>query len=174
MHLLWINLVGDSLPAVALGMEPIEKDIMTEKPKPKNEGIFAHGLGVRIVLQGIMFSILTLVAFYLGWKVLPPKGCDPLSAGRTMAFMVLALSQTIHTYNMRTDKSVFKIGFFSNKYVNLANLAAVLLMSLVLFTPLRVLFGLELLSPVLYLIAVLLIIAPLGIVELAKKLKLIK
>lgn len=174
MHLLWINLVGDSLPAVALGMEPIEKDIMTEKPKPKNEGIFAHGLGVRIVLQGIMFSLLTLLAFYLGWKVLPPEGCDPLSAGRTMAFMVLALSQSVHTYNMRTDKSVFKIGFFSNKYVNLATLAAVVLMSLVLFTPLRVLFGLEILSPALYLIALVLIVAPLGIVELAKALKLIK
>lgn len=174
MHLLWINLVGDSLPAVALGMEPIEKDIMSEKPKPKNEGIFAHGLGVRIVLQGIMFSLLTLLAFYLGWKVLPPEGCDPLSAGRTMAFMVLALSQSVHTYNMRTDKSVFKIGFFSNKYVNLATLAAVVLMSLVLFTPLRVLFGLEILSPALYLIALVLIVAPLGIVELAKALKLIK
>ena len=174
MHLLWINLVGDSLPAVALGMEPIEKDIMNEKPKPKAEGIFAHGLGVRIVLQGVMFSILTLIAFYIGWKVLPPKGCDPLAAGRTMAFMVLALSQAVHTYNMRTDKSVFKIGFFSNKYVNLATLAAIVLMSLVLFTPLRVLFNLEILSPVLYLIALVLIITPLGVVELAKALKLIK
>lgn len=174
MHLLWINLVGDSLPAVALGMEPIEKDVMDRKPKPKNEGIFAGGLGVRIVLQGIMFSILTLVGFFLAWKVMPPEGSDPLAAGRTMAFMVLALSQVVHTYNMRTDHSVFKIGFFSNKYVNLSVLAAVLLMAVVLFTPLGVLFGLEILSTELYLIALGLIIAPLVIVELCKLFGLIK
>ena len=174
MHLLWINLVGDSLPAVALGMEPIEKDIMDRKPKPKSEGIFANGLAVRIVLQGLMFSVLSVLAFYLGWKVCPPAGVDPLSAGRTMAFMVLALSQAVHTYNMRTDHSVFKIGVFGNKYVNLATLAAVALMSLVLFTPLRVLFGLELLSVQLYLIALGLIIAPLVIVELCKLFGLIK
>lgn len=174
MHLLWINLVGDSLPAVALGMEPIEKDVMDRKPKPKNEGIFAGGLGVRVVLQGIMFSVLTLVAFYLGWKVMPPVGADPLAAGRTMAFMVLALSQAVHTYNMRTDHSVFKIGVFGNKYVNLSFLAAVVLMSVVLFTPLGALFGLEILTAKLYLIALGLILAPIVIVELCKLVGLIK
>ena len=174
MHLLWINLVGDSLPAVALGMEPIEKDIMDQKPKPKSEGIFAHGLGVRIVLQGLMFAVLSLVGFYLGWRVFPPAGADPLAAGRTTAFMVLALSQAVHTYNMRSDHSIFKIGVFGNKYVNLATLAAILLMSLVLFTPLGVLFGLEILSAKLYLIALGLIIAPLVIVELCKLIGVIK
>ncbi|MBE6655719.1 MAG: cation-translocating P-type ATPase [Ruminococcaceae bacterium] len=174
MHLLWINLVGDSLPAVALGMEPIEKDIMDRKPKPKDEGIFAGGLGVRIVLQGLMFAILSLVGFYFGWRVCPPAGSDPLASGRTMAFMVLALSQAVHTYNMRTDRSVFKIGVFGNKYVNLATLAAVVLMSLVLFTPLGVLFGLEVLSAKLYLIALGLIFAPLVIMELCKLVGLIK
>ena len=174
MHLLWINLVGDSLPAVALGMEPIEKDVMTHKPKPKNEGIFANGLGVRIVLQGIMFSVLTILAFIIGWKLIPPKGVDPLASGRTMAFMVLALSQAVHTYNMRSNHSIFRIGVFTNKYVNLATLVAILLMALVLFTPLRILFGLEFLSPLLYIIALALIFAPILIIEIAKALKLIK
>ena len=160
MHLLWINLVGDSLPAVALGMEPIEKGVMEQKPKPKSEGLFAHGLGVRIVLQGLMFSVLTLFGFWYAWNV-----TGSLQAGQTMAFMVLALSQAVHTYNMRTDRSVFSIGFFSNKYVNLSVLAAFALMSAVLFTPLRHLFGLELLSWELYLIAAGLIVAPLVIVE---------
>ncbi|MEE0968123.1 MAG: HAD-IC family P-type ATPase, partial [Clostridia bacterium] len=66
MQLLWINLVTDSLPAIALGMEAVEKDIMTQKPKPKNEGIFAHGLGIQVVFQGLMFAFLTLVGFVLG------------------------------------------------------------------------------------------------------------
>jgi len=168
MHLLWINLVGDSLPAIALGMEPIEDGVMDQKPKPKNEGIFAGGLGFKIVFSGVMFALLTLIGFILGWKIMPPEGADPLAAGRTMAFMVLALSQSVHTYNMRSDRSVFKIGPFGNKYVNLATLAAIALMSLVLFTPLRVLFGLELLSAELYLIAVGLIFVPLVVMEIYK------
>ena len=163
MHLLWINLVGDSLPAVALGMEPIEKGVMEQKPKPKSEGLFAHGLGVRIVLQGLMFSVLTLFGFWYAWHV-----TGSLKAGQTMAFMVLALSQAVHTYNMRTDRSVFSIGFFSNKFVNLSVLAAFALMAAVLFTPLRHLFGLELLSLELYLIGAGLIVAPLLIVEVVK------
>ncbi|MBP3599687.1 MAG: calcium-translocating P-type ATPase, PMCA-type, partial [Clostridia bacterium] len=68
MQLLWINLVTDSLPAIALGMENVEADVMERKPKPKNEGIFAHGLAIRVVLQGIMFAILSLVAFWIGWQ----------------------------------------------------------------------------------------------------------
>ncbi len=174
MHLLWINLVGDSLPAVALGMEPIEKDIMDQKPKPKREGLFANGLGVRIVLSGLMFAVLSLVGFYLGWKVMPPEGADPLAAGRTMAFMILALSQAVHTYNMRTDHSVFKIGVFGNKYVNLATVVAIVLMSVVLFTPLGVLFGLEILSMKLYFIAIGLIFVPLIVMEFCKLVGLIK
>lgn len=66
MQLLWINLVTDSLPAIALGMEAVESEVMTQKPKPKNEGLFAHGFGVRIVLQGVMFGLLALFAFMIG------------------------------------------------------------------------------------------------------------
>jgi Ca2+-transporting ATPase len=89
MQLLMINLVTDSLPAIALGMEPVEKDIMTHKPKPKNEGIFAHGLGLKVVLQGIMFGILALVAFRIGVNT-----TGLLAGGQTLAFMTLAFSQT--------------------------------------------------------------------------------
>ena len=69
MQLLWINLVTDSLPAIALGMEAVESDVMDRKPRPKNEGIFAHGLGVRVVLQGFMFAILTLIGYKVGEKM---------------------------------------------------------------------------------------------------------
>ena len=171
MQLLWINLVGDSLPAIALGMEPIENGIMDEKPKPKREGLFAHGLGFKIIFSGVMFSILTLVGFYIGCGQVFGLGDLPeerIAAGRTMAFMILALSQSVHTYNMRSEKSVFSIGPFSNKYVNLATLAAVVLMSVVLFTPLNTIFGLVYLDWKLYLIALGLIFVPLVVMEIYK------
>ena len=148
MQLLWINLVTDSLPAIALGMEPVEKDVMDHKPKPKNEGIFANGLGVRVVLLGIMFAALTLVGFYLGEKL-----TRTLEGGQTMAFIVLAFSQVLQAYNMRSDRSLFKIGPFSNGKLNGAVLISAILVALVLFTPLRIAFGLVILPAKLYIIA---------------------
>ena len=90
MQLLWINLVTDSLPAVALGMEAVEEDVMEKKPRPKAEGLFARGYGIRIALQGLMFGMLALIAFRLGEKL-----TGRLAGGQTLAFMVLALSQVI-------------------------------------------------------------------------------
>ncbi len=169
MQLLWINLVTDSLPAIALGMEAVEPGIMDKAPKPKNEGIFAGGLGVRVVLQGCMFAVLTLVAFYLGESI-----GGTLAHGQTMAFTVLACSQVIQSFNMRSDRSLFKIGPFTNKTLNLSVLVSAVLMALVLFTPVRIAFGLEILSPVLYLIALGLILVPLAVMELSKLFGLIK
>lgn len=169
MQLLWINLVTDSLPAIALGMEDVEDDVMDKKPKPKDEGIFAHGFGIRIMLQGCMFALLSLAAFRIGEQM-----TGDIVAGRTMAFMVLALSQVIQSFNMRSDRSLFKIGFFTNKKLNGAVLASVILMCAVLFTPLSEAFGLTLLSGKLYLIALGLIIVPLVITELVKFLAILK
>jgi len=134
MQLLWINLVTDSLPAIALGMEPVEEDIMERRPKPKDEGLFAHGFGFRIMLQGIMFGVLALIAFYLGEKV-----TGLAEGGQTLAFMVLALSQVVQAFNMRSEHSLFKIGIFTNHKLNLAVLASTVLVLLVLFTPLSML-----------------------------------
>ncbi len=170
MHLLWINLVTDSLPAIALGMEGVESDVMDRKPKPKNEGIFANGLGVRVVLQGCMFAILTLIAYVIGKNTL-----GTVAAGQTMAFMVLSLSQIVQAFNMRSDHSLFKIGVFKNRTLNLAALTSVALVALVLFVPpLQRLFELVPLSLELYLIALGLIFVPLVIMELSKLLGLIK
>jgi len=169
MQLLWINLVTDSLPAIALGMEPVEADIMDKKPRPKTEGIFAHGLGIRVVLQGFMFAILSLIAFRLG-----EMATGTLKGGQTMAFIVLALSQVIQSYNMRSDRSLFKIGAFSNSKLNGACLISVLLVLLVVFTPVRIAFGLVILPGNLYLTALGLVIVPLIIMELSKALGLIK
>ncbi len=170
MQLLWINLVTDSLPAIALGMEPVEADVMEKKPKPKNEGIFAHGLGIRVVLQGFMFAVLSLIAFWIGWQ-----GNDAnLAVGQSMAFMVLATSQVIQSFNMRSDRSLFKIGPFTNKTLNGSALISLLLVAVVLFTPVRIAFGIEILSATQYLIALGLIIIPLIVMELSKLLGLIK
>ncbi len=163
MQLLWINLVTDSLPAIALGMEDVESDVMDKKPKPKNEGIFAHGLGVRVVLQGIMFAVLSLVGFYLGEKM-----TGKIEGGQTMAFMVLALSQIIQSFNMRSEHSVFKIGVFSNKKLNASVLISLTMVFLVLFTPVKTAFGLIYLTKELYLIAAGLIFVPLAIMEISK------
>ena len=169
MQLLWINLVTDSLPAIALGMEAVEADVMERKPKPKNESLFAHGLGVRIVLQGLMFAILSLIGFVVGEKV-----TGTLAGGQTMAFMVLSLSQVVQAFNMRSEHSLFKIGPFTNHKLNWACLASLLLVCLVLFTPVGIAFGLVMLPWELYLLGLGLILVPVLVMEISKACGLIK
>ncbi len=169
MQLLWINLVTDSMPAIALGMEAVEPDIMDQKPRPKDEGIFAHGLGIRVVLQGAMFAALSLLAFVVG-----ENAVGSLAGGQTMAFMVLSLSQVIQAYNMRSDHSLFKIGPFSNHKLNWACLVSFLLIFLVLFTPVRIAFGLVVLPGKTYLLGFVLALVPVIIMELSKAFGLIK
>ena len=169
MQLLWINLVTDGLPAVALGMEAVEDDIMDRKPKPKNEGIFAHGLGLRVILQGAMFAVLTLAGFLVGRNV-----TGELAGGQTLAFMVLALSQVVQAYNMRSNHSLFKIGPFGNRKLNQACLVSVLLVAAVLFTPLATAFGLVMLPARLYLLGLGLSLVPLLVMECSKAFGLIR
>ena len=169
MQLLWINLVTDSLPAISLGMEDVESDIMDKKPKPKNEGIFAHGLGIRVLLQGIMFAILTLIGYAAAEKV-----TGKVEGGQTLAFMVLSLSQLVQAYNMRSDHSLFRIGLFTNSKLNLACLTSLLLVGIVLFTPIGIAFNVIILPLKLYLLGVILVLIPLIVMELSKAVGLIK
>lgn len=167
MQLLWINLVTDSLPAIALGMEEVETNVMSRKPRSKQEGIFANGLGARIVMQGVMFGALSLFAFYYGCGF--DVSGDQLEAGRTMAFTVLAMSQVVHAFNMRSNKSLFKIGFFTNKILTGAAALSTVLVALLLFVPpLRYVFGLVPLTGVQYLVALGLAFVPLVVLEVAK------
>ena len=163
MQLLWVNLVTDGLPAIALGMEEVEEGVMNQKPKPKKEGIFANGFGLRIALQGVMFGALALSAYRIGFLA---TGAE--SGGQTLTFMVLAFSQIVQAFNMRSDRSLFKIGPFGNKKLNQAAGVSAVLMLIVMFTPVRIAFGLEILSPVLYLIGVGLILVPLVVMEISK------
>lgn len=169
MQLLWINLVTDSLPAISLGMEAVEDDVMDQKPKPKDEGIFAHGLGVRVVLQGCMFALLTLTAFVLGERF-----GGSLEAGQTMAFLVLSLTQIVQAFNMRSEHSLFRIGPFTNRKLNGAALISLALVAFVLVTPVRIAFGLVLLPGWLYLVGLGLILVPLVVMELAKAVGLVR
>lgn len=169
MHLLWINLVTDGLPAVALGMEAVESDVMEKKPKAKTEGIFAHGFGLRTILQGFMFGALALCAFAVGMNV---TGTE--AGGQTLCFMVLGLSQIVQAFNMRSEHSLFKIGPFTNKTLNKAAALSVVLMAVVMFTPLSGVFGLVYLPWQLYLVGLGLILAPLAIMEISKAAGLIR
>ena len=111
IHILWVNLVTDSLPALALGVEPAEPDIMDRKPRDPQARIFDKGMIARIVYQGMMIGVLTLTAYIIGLR-------DGYAVAQTMAFSVLALSQLSHVFNVRSNKhSIFKIGFTSNRYV---------------------------------------------------------
>ncbi len=170
MQLLWINLITDSLPAIALGMESIQSDVMEHKPKSKTEGLFANGLTLQIIAQGSMFALLTLIAFHIGLQ----QAAD-LVVGRTMAFSTLALLQLVQAFNMRSQHSLLTTGFFTNTALNKAVLVSALLLAVVLFVPpIAHMFALTILSPAQYAIVVGLALLPLPILELAKKLGLIR
>ena len=123
---------------------------------------------VRVAFQGVMFGTLSLIAFWMGHKV---TGQD--AGGQTLAFMVLALSQVVQAYNMRSEHSLFKIGAFRNKTLNGAALISLALVLLVLFTPVSVAFGLIPLSWELYLFGLGLILVPLVVMEISKAIGLI-
>ncbi|MBP3381007.1 MAG: calcium-translocating P-type ATPase, PMCA-type, partial [Clostridia bacterium] len=121
MQLLWINLVTDSLPALALGMEPAEADIMTRKPRSRKESLFAGTVGQQAVWQGAMIAALSLLAYYIGSRVLPGAH---VVLGETMAFATMAFAQMVHAFNVRSSHSLFEVGFFSNRYMGGAFLAS--------------------------------------------------
>ena len=110
IQLLWINLITDSLPAIALGLEKPDKNIMDERPRNPKKSIFADGLWGRIIVEGSMIGILNLLAFTIG------NTYYNLEVGRTMAFVSLGLLELVHSFNIRTEESIFKVGLFQNKY----------------------------------------------------------
>lgn len=128
VHLLWINLITDSLPAFAIGMEEPEPDIMNRKPRSKDESFFAHGLGWTIAWQGVMIGTLTLISYILGNR-------DAHEIGMTMAFVTLALSQLFHSFNVKSEHSIFSKQIFSNKYLWGAFAVGVGLQLLVMYVP---------------------------------------
>lgn len=130
VHLLFINLLTDSLPAIAIGMEPAEHDLLGEKPRDPKEGILTKDFLFKILLQGALIAAGTMTAFHIGLKT------GSSATASTMAFCTLTLSRLFHGFNCRSKYSIFKIGFSTNWYSLGAFLAGVILLSLVMFVPL--------------------------------------
>ena len=180
IHILWINLVTDSFPALALAFDPANKDIMDRKPIKKGEGIFTKGRTFRIIYQGIMIGLLTLVAFLIGLASTtePIDGLTleqtKIEVGETMAFVVLAFSELVHVFNVRDNKnSIFKTGILGNKVLLLAVGASALLMAVILVIPgLREVFSIPILPMGNVLEIIGLVLAPVVIVEILKLFKI--
>ena len=182
IHILWINLVTDSLPALALAVDPAQKDVMDRKPN-KNKSVFTKGMVWRIAYQGILIGLITIIAFIVGLAT-PDENLPVIEGltneeikveiGQTMAFCVLAFSQLVHVFNVRDNKtSIFKTGIFSNKQLILAVLASAALMFIILLIPaLRHIFSIPVLPVGNVLEIVILSLMPLIVVELFKLIKI--
>ena len=170
IQLLWVNLVTDTAPALALGFEPAERDIMERPPRSKKAGIFDGGMGIDAVYQGCLFAIATLIAYWYGNNVISD---NVHSFGNTMAFLTLCFSQVLHSHVVRSKHSIFKAGVFKNIKLWLATALSVVLMLLVVLTPLRVVFELEVLTLNDWLIVIILSIIPFIINEIVKLVRLL-
>ena len=141
IQLLWVNVVTDSAPAIALGTEATAPDIMRQPPKPVNQNFFNKTMAFHMVLEGLIMGAATLLAFVLGRRVLGVSG-DDLLLGRTMAFTVLSLVEVFHANAMRSERPLLRAGLFSNRRMNFANLLCCgLQIAVVVFEPLCELFG---------------------------------
>ena len=162
VQLLWVNLITDSLPALALGMEPTDKSVMTKKPRPKTESIFAHGLAFNSVWQGAMIAALTMAAYAIGLKTSADLAC-------TMAFAVLAFSQLVHALNTRSNLSLFRVHLHTNPSMLLALLISGGLMAAsLLVAPLQKVFGAVSMTGDEWLTVGLLAVVPFVVMELVK------
>ena len=142
-QLLWVNLITDTLPAISLGMDPGDKDVMNRKPRDPKESFFAEGAGMRAIVGGVLIGILTLVAFYLGIihsGDVPIKeakdGTEIVTYGRTMAFIVLTFSQLFYSLSMRNSKkTIFEVGFFGNMFLIVSIIISIILQVLLISIP---------------------------------------
>ncbi len=170
VHLLWINLVTDCFPALALGMERAEKDIMNRKPRSADAGVFSNGLGVDVAYQGFLLSLLTLASYFIGhfmesgkWEIVTSEH------GITMAFLTLSMAEIVHSLNMRSQRGSLFSMKGQNKFLNLSAVAAFLLTTLVCEVPfLANAFGFASVSLKEYAVAIVLALAMLPLVELVK------
>jgi P-type Ca2+ transporter type 2C len=131
IHILWVNLITDSFPALALGVDPRDDDVMKEKPRNSNETIFTGAIG-NLLFSGALIGALTLMAFQIGLHRYPGS----VIHAQTMAFLTMSISELIHSLNMRNEKkSIFKIGFFSNNFLIFSIILGILLQIIILYIP---------------------------------------
>jgi Ca2+-transporting ATPase len=170
VHLLWINLITDSIPALALGMEKAEQDIMKRKPRRAEEGVFAGGMGFDVAYQGVMVTALTLLAYFIGhfmesgvWEI--TNSAD----GTTMAFLTMSMAEIFHSLNMRSQRGSIFTMRSRNMFLSLAALASFLLTTAIIYIPfLSRAFGFEHISAAEYGLAMLLAVLVIPIVETVK------
>ena len=165
IQLLWVNLVTDSFPALALGADPIQGNVMEQPPHKREEGVFSGGVGFAVAVEGCLVGALALLAYTIGRAFFDYDPAAP-AIGRTMAFCVLSLSQLVHSLNMRSEHSVLKLGLLSNrKLVAACGFCAILMVSVVLFPPLSALFQTTALTALQWLVVAALSLCPLLVVE---------
>lgn len=165
IQLLWVNLVTDSFPALALGADPIQGNVMEQPPHKREEGVFSGGVGFAVAVEGCLVGALALLAYTIGRAFFDYDPAAP-AIGRTMAFCVLSLSQLVHSFNMRSEHSVLKLGLLSNrKLVAACGFCAFLMVSVVLFPPLSSLFQTTALTALQWLVVAALSLCPLLVVE---------
>ncbi|MFB6466580.1 cation-translocating P-type ATPase [Cytobacillus sp. Hz8] len=131
IQILWVNLVTDGLPAMALGLDQPEEDVMKRHPRSPKEGVFARGLGWKVISRGFLIGLMTLFSFMISYHEHP----DNLAYAQTVAFSTLVLAQLIHVFDCRSEKSVFSRNPFGNKYLLWSVLSSVLLMLVVIYYP---------------------------------------
>ena len=164
MVILWINLITDSLPAIALGLEPPEKTIMNKKPRDSKKGIFSDGLWEKILVEGTMIGMLTLLAFMIGNKLYN------IEIARSMAFISLGMLELVHSFNVKSDESIFTSGLFENKYLIGAFILGIILQILVVMIPgIANIFKLVPLSGMQWIYCIGISILPIVIIEAQKK-----
>lgn len=167
IQLLWVNLVTDALPAIALSFEKADDDIMERPPLKAEKSMFSGGVGLNIVLEGAMIGMISLIAFGVGHIYFDLAG--ELVVGRTMAFCVLSVSQLVHVFNIRSEKSIFKVGIKGNKVLSASFFVGVLLMAAVItIEPLRNVFGVTALTLEELVIVTALCLVPVLVVEIEK------
>ena len=174
IHILWINLVTDSLQALSLSVDPASKDIMKRKPQKSGKSVFTKGMIWRIVYQGLMIGTLTLIAYIIGLSTPNVSETMKIGIAQTMAFTVLAFSEIVHVFNIRNNKmSIFKTGIGGNSKLFLATIISSTLMFIILFIPgLREIFNLVELPSENILEIIILVLSPIVIVEIFKLLKI--
>lgn len=170
VHLLWINLVTDCFPALALGMERAEKNIMKRKPRNSKEGIFSGGVGIDIAYQGLAVTILTILAYFIGHFMETGNFEITNSAdGTTMAFLTMSMAEIFHSFNMRSQRGSLLSMKYQNRLLNGAALCSFVLTTLVIYVPfLKEAFGFESINATEYFVALGLAFCIIPIVELVK------
>ena len=164
IQLLWINLVTDSFPAIALGLEKPEPNIMNRKPVDSNKALFADGMWGKIFVEGIMLGILTLFAFSIG------NNLYSLEVGRTMAFVSLGMLELVHSFNIKTEESIFKTGILENKYLAGAFILGLIMqVGVVIIPPVAEVFKLVPLNKTQWIYTILISMMPIVIMEMQKK-----